>query len=85
MVYLSETTESVYIVMELASGGELFQQLLQKGSYTEKDASNLVRQMLQGLAYLHDQDVSHRMVLGFSLLDSWWYHRLYIVTSSLKM
>lgn len=61
MVYLSETTEAVYIVMELASGGELFQQLLQKGSYTEKDASNLVRQMLQGLAYLHDQDVSYRM------------------------
>lgn len=58
MVYLSETTEAVYIVMELASGGELFQQLLQQGSYTEKDASNLVRQMLQGLAYLHDQDVS---------------------------
>lgn len=58
MVYLSETTEAVYIVMELASGGELFQQLLQKGSYTEKDASSLVRQMLQGLAYLHDQDVS---------------------------
>ena len=59
MVYLSETPEAVYIVMELASGGELFQQLLQEGSYTEKDASRLVRQMLQGLAYLHDQDVSH--------------------------
>ncbi|KAJ8662607.1 hypothetical protein O0I10_001569 [Lichtheimia ornata] len=68
MVYLSETTESVYIVMELASGGELFQQLLQKGSYTEKDASNLVRQMLQGLAYLHDQDIVHRDIKPENLL-----------------
>ena len=54
---LYESVEAVYIVTDLASGGELFQQLLKKGSYTEKDASNLVRQMLEGLAYLHDNDV----------------------------
>lgn len=55
---LYESKEAVYIVTDLAKGGELFQQLLQKGSYTEKDASNLVRQLLEGLAYLHEHDVS---------------------------
>lgn len=56
---LYESKEAVYIVTDLAKGGELFQQLLQKGSYTEKDASNLVRQLLEGLAYLHEHDVSY--------------------------
>lgn len=54
---LYESKDAVYIVTDLASGGELFQQLLKKGSYTEKDASNLTRQMLEGLQYLHERDV----------------------------
>lgn len=55
---LYESKDAVYIVTDLASGGELFQQLLKKGSYTEKDASNLTRQMLEGLQYLHERDVT---------------------------
>ena len=54
---LYESKDAVYIVTDLAAGGELFQQLLDKKNYTEKDASNVVRQMLEGLAYLHDHDV----------------------------
>ncbi|KAI9250192.1 kinase-like domain-containing protein [Phascolomyces articulosus] len=65
---LYESKEAVYIVTDLASGGELFQQLLQKGSYTEKDASNLVKQMLEGLAYLHDNDIVHRDIKPENLL-----------------
>ncbi|KAF7730048.1 hypothetical protein EC973_002993 [Apophysomyces ossiformis] len=65
---LYESSEAVYIVADLASGGELFQQLLDKGSYTEKDASILVRQMLQGLAYLHERDIVHRDIKPENLL-----------------
>lgn len=80
---LYESKEAVYIVTDLARGGELFQQLLEKGNYTEADASNLVRQMLEGLAYLHDHDVSnkeHTFVLlqGRTNADS--FHRSYIET-----
>lgn len=53
-----ESKDAVYIVTDLCEGGELFQQLLERGTYTEKDASNIVRQMLEGLAYLHEHDVS---------------------------
>lgn len=59
---LYESKDAVYIVTDLASGGELFQQLLKKGSYTEKDASNLTRQMLEGLQYLHERDVRKKKV-----------------------
>ena len=35
----------VYLVMELVTGGELFDRIVAKGSYTERDASNLIRQV----------------------------------------
>ncbi|ESO00521.1 hypothetical protein HELRODRAFT_93050, partial [Helobdella robusta] len=57
---LYESKDAVYIVTDLAGGGELFQQLLKKGNYTEKDAANLIRQMLEGLSYLHKCDIVHR-------------------------
>lgn len=73
---LYESIDAVYIVTDLASGGELFQQLLKKGTYTEKDASNLTRQMLEGLQYLHERDVSQGrssnladLVINCSVLD----------------
>lgn len=31
--------------MELVTGGELFDRIVAKGSYTERDASNLIRQV----------------------------------------
>jgi calcium/calmodulin-dependent protein kinase I len=65
---LYESKDAVYIVTDLASGGELFQQLLTKGSYTEKDASHLTRQMLQGLLYLHERDVGCLFVCLFFFL-----------------
>ncbi|KAF7728557.1 phosphatidylcholine and lysophosphatidylcholine phospholipase [Apophysomyces ossiformis] len=65
---LYESKEAVYIVTDLASGGELFQQLLDKGSYTEKDAANVIRQCLEGLDYLHDHDIVHRDIKPENLL-----------------
>lgn len=59
---LYESKHEVYIVTDLARGGELFSQLLLKGSYTERDAANLVRQILDGLAYLHDHEVLFKII-----------------------
>lgn len=67
---LFETKNAVYIITDLASGGELFNQLIQKGSYTEKDASNLVKQILEGVAYLHDHEIVHRDLKPENLLFS---------------
>ncbi|CAO3593436.1 unnamed protein product [Absidia cylindrospora] len=65
---LYENETSVYIVTDLASGGELFQQLLTKGTFTEKDASRLISQVLQGVAYLHNHDIIHRDLKPENLL-----------------
>lgn len=42
------------------TGGELFDRIVEKGSYTEKDASGLIRQVLEAVMYMHDQGVVHR-------------------------
>ena len=43
----------VYLVMELVTGGELFDRIVAKGSYTERDASNLIRQVRLGANQIH--------------------------------
>ncbi|CAO3688312.1 unnamed protein product [Umbelopsis vinacea] len=65
---LYESKEAVYIVTDLASGGELFTQLLAKGNYTEKDASAMVKQVLEGVEYLHNLDIVHRDLKPENLL-----------------
>ena len=58
IVQLVETFEDkakVYLVMELVTGGELFDRIVEKGSYTERDAAELIRQVLDAVDYMHSQ------------------------------
>ncbi|KAJ7326066.1 Calcium/calmodulin-dependent protein kinase type 1 [Desmophyllum pertusum] len=50
----------LYLVMDLVQGGELFDRIVEKGSYTEKDASDLIKQILEAVDYLHGQGIVHR-------------------------
>ena len=42
------------------TGGELFDRIIAKGSYTEKDASILTHQILDAVDYLHGMGIVHR-------------------------
>lgn len=71
IVQLYETYEDkskIYLVMELVTGGELFDRIVEKGSYTEKDASDLIRQILEAVDYMHEQGVVHRDLKPENLL-----------------
>ncbi|XP_025424053.1 calcium/calmodulin-dependent protein kinase type 1 isoform X3 [Sipha flava] len=71
IVQLLETFEDkskVYLIMELVTGGELFDRIVQKGSYTEKDAAHLIRQVLEAVDYMHEQGVVHRDLKPENLL-----------------
>ncbi|KAG0232579.1 hypothetical protein BGW42_008093 [Actinomortierella wolfii] len=68
LLEMFETEDAVYLVTDLAEGGELFEQLLQKGYYTEGDAARLVRDVLLGVEYLHSMDIVHRDLKPENLL-----------------
>ncbi|XP_053678521.1 calcium/calmodulin-dependent protein kinase type 1-like [Anopheles nili] len=63
IVQLRETFEDeskVYLVMEQLTGGCLFDRMESMGLFSERDASNLIRQVLQAVDYLHEQGIVHR-------------------------
>jgi len=65
---LFETGDSVYIVMELVTGGELFQRIVTMGSYSEYYASQTVKKLLMAVDYLHSKDIVHRDLKPENLL-----------------
>lgn len=58
----------VYLVTDLALGGELFDRICRKGSYYESDAADLIRAVLSAVAYLHDHGIVHRDLKPENLL-----------------
>ncbi|KAI5366301.1 Putative serine/threonine-protein kinase, active [Septoria linicola] len=63
-----ESRDKYYIVTQLATGGELFDRICDKGKFTEKDASQTIKQVLEAVDYLHSKDVVHRDLKPENLL-----------------
>ncbi|XP_031478359.1 calcium-dependent protein kinase 2-like [Nymphaea colorata] len=55
-----EDKQSVHLVMELCSGGELFDRIIAKGSYSEKEAARICRQIVNVVNACHFMGVIHR-------------------------
>lgn len=49
-----------YIIEELAEGGELFDAILHRESYSEREAQIVVRTLLYTLRYCHEKGIVHR-------------------------
>ncbi|KAL2129704.1 hypothetical protein VTI74DRAFT_7421 [Chaetomium olivicolor] len=63
-----ESKDKYYIVTELAVGGELFDRICQQGRFTERDASQTIKQVLEAVDYLHKNNVVHRDLKPENLL-----------------
>jgi len=63
-----ETPNQISLVLELVAGGELFFKIVEKGSYSEKDASAIVKQIVEGVVYLHGMNICHRDLKPENLL-----------------
>lgn len=63
-----EDARQIYLVMELCTGGELFEAVLQRGSFSEQDAADLLAQILTMVAQCHLKGVIHRDIKPENLL-----------------
>lgn len=57
-----------YLVLELASGGELFDYIVARGKLKEKEARKFFRQIISGVEYCHSNLVIHRDLKPENLL-----------------
>mmetsp|Transcript_22805 Transcript_22805/g.25384 ORF Transcript_22805/g.25384 Transcript_22805/m.25384 type:complete len:477 (+) Transcript_22805:18-1448(+) len=60
----------IYLVLELVTGGELFDQIINRGAYSERDAANITKQILHAIQYMHENGVAHRDLKPENLLCS---------------
>jgi len=55
-----DTDDILFIVMELMEGGELYEEIVKRKTFSEKDAAEITRQLCEALAYLHERGIVHR-------------------------
>lgn len=60
IVDVYEDAVSVYVIMELCEGGELFDRIIELGHYTEKQASDVSRVIVSVVDACHSLGVMHR-------------------------
>ncbi|KAK9368402.1 kinase-like domain-containing protein [Lipomyces kononenkoae] len=63
-----ESKDKYYIATQLATGGELFDRIVERGKYTEKDAVKTVSEILEAVDYLHNKNIVHRDLKPENLL-----------------
>ncbi|XP_030658555.1 testis-specific serine/threonine-protein kinase 4 isoform X3 [Nomascus leucogenys] len=67
-----ETTSRVYIILELAQGGDILEWIQHYGACSELLAGKWFSQLTLGIAYLHSKSIVHRdLKLENLLLDKW--------------
>ncbi|XP_038151695.1 calcium/calmodulin-dependent protein kinase type II subunit gamma isoform X18 [Cyprinodon tularosa] len=57
-----------YLVFDLVTGGELFEDIVAREYYSEADASHCINQILESISHIHQRDIVHRDLKPENLL-----------------
>lgn len=68
LVEIFDAGEIIYLVMELMEGGELFDRIVEKESYSEKEAAETIKPIVDAIRYCHDNGIIHRDLKPENLL-----------------
>lgn len=63
-----EEKDYFFLVMEFMAGGDVFDEIVERTSYTEKDARDLVKTLLLAVKCLHENGIAHRDIKPQNLL-----------------
>eukprot|EP01001_Neometanema_parovale_P005922 NODE_2319_length_1450_cov_37.614921_g2203_i0.p1 GENE.NODE_2319_length_1450_cov_37.614921_g2203_i0~~NODE_2319_length_1450_cov_37.614921_g2203_i0.p1 ORF type:complete len:417 (+),score=68.54 NODE_2319_length_1450_cov_37.614921_g2203_i0:58-1251(+) len=63
-----QTSEKVFLILELVTGGDLFQRIKAAGKLPEDEARDLFQQLICGLHYCHKHGIAHRDLKPENLL-----------------
>ncbi|ETI43887.1 CAMK/CAMK1 protein kinase, variant 1 [Phytophthora nicotianae CJ01A1] len=63
-----ESDQELLLVMERVTGGELFDRIVRVGVYSERQAAEIVTNVLQALNYLHSCHILHRDIKPENIL-----------------
>ncbi|CAE1321627.1 DCLK3 [Acanthosepion pharaonis] len=66
-----ETSDRIYLAMELVKGGDLFDAITQSVKFREPDAAGMVKDLCNALFYLHSMKIVHRDLKPENLLVHW--------------
>lgn len=69
LIEVYESEKAIHLVMELCTGGELYDRLASKKKYTERETALVTQQMLSAINYCHQHRVCHRDLK----LENWVY------------
>jgi len=67
---IAEDEKYLYIVMELLQGGELFDQILTKETFSERESRDIIAPIFDALIYCHKMGIVHRDIKPENLLFS---------------
>lgn len=66
-----EDEKNFFTITEICEGGELFDQLLDKGKLSEEEGKYIIKQILSAVTYIHSKGIVHRdLKLQNILLDT---------------
>ena len=67
-----ESERSLYLIMEECKGGEIFDKIIEriqnKQMYSERDAANIIQQVMSCIHYCHNHNICHRDLKPENLL-----------------